>query len=44
MIIPVGKFPNQELILLKKQSGELIRQAVLPVAFVPMMDPAGKPY
>jgi protein-L-isoaspartate(D-aspartate) O-methyltransferase len=44
MIIPVGGFPAQELILLKKKNGELIQQAILPVAFVPMMDEEGKKY
>jgi protein-L-isoaspartate(D-aspartate) O-methyltransferase len=44
MIIPVGEFPSQELILLKKKNGKLIQQAILPVAFVPMMDAEGKKY
>jgi protein-L-isoaspartate(D-aspartate) O-methyltransferase len=44
MIIPVGDFPAQELVLLKKKAGELTRQAILPVLFVPMMDPEGKKY
>ena len=44
MIIPVGDFPAQELVLLKKKAGELTRQAVLPVLFVPMVDPEGKKY
>jgi protein-L-isoaspartate(D-aspartate) O-methyltransferase len=44
MIIPVGQFPDQELILLKKKGGELTQQAILPVLFVPMMDTEGKKY
>jgi protein-L-isoaspartate(D-aspartate) O-methyltransferase len=44
MIIPVGDFPAQELVLLKKKAGELTRQAILPVLFVPMMDPEGRKY
>lgn len=36
MIIPVGPIWNQELILLRKQSGRLEKRAVLPVRFVPM--------
>ncbi len=44
MIIPVGEYPDQELILLKKKGGELTRQAILPVLFVPMMDEEGKKY
>jgi protein-L-isoaspartate(D-aspartate) O-methyltransferase len=44
MIIPVGEFPSQELILLKMKNGELSQQAVLPVAFVPMINKKGKNY
>ena len=36
MIIPVGGFGNQELYLLEKKNGQLQRQSVLPVRFVPM--------
>ncbi|MCB2220647.1 MAG: protein-L-isoaspartate(D-aspartate) O-methyltransferase [Bacteroidetes bacterium] len=44
MIIPVGNFYNQELILLEKKEGKLIRQNVLPVRFVPMIDTKGNKY
>lgn len=37
MIIPVGRFENQELYLFRKSGGQLQRQAVLPVRFVPMI-------
>lgn len=36
MIIPVGPRASQELILLRKEDGQLRRRAVLPVRFVPM--------
>ena len=36
MIVPVGPIQDQELVLLRKQDGRIIRQAVLPVQFVPM--------
>jgi len=36
MVIPVGERGAQELYLLEKQNGELTRQSVLPVIFVPM--------
>jgi len=36
MIIPVGPIWNQELVLLRKQTGRLEKRAVLPVRFVPM--------
>lgn len=37
MVIPVGGFlGGQQLVLLKKEGGELIRKATLPVVFVPM--------
>jgi protein-L-isoaspartate(D-aspartate) O-methyltransferase len=36
MIIPVGSFNHQELVLLHKHDGKLDRQAVLPIHFVPM--------
>lgn len=42
MIIPVGKTSgNQELYLLEKEKGEVVRRAVLPVRFVPMTGEAG---
>jgi len=36
MIIPLGPFNHQELVLLHKQDGRLDRQGVLPIHFVPM--------
>ena len=36
IIIPVGPAWNQDLVLLRKRSGKLEQQAVLPVRFVPM--------
>ena len=44
MIIPVGEQLAQELVLLTKQKGELMKKAVIPVRFVPMMRRDGKPY
>jgi protein-L-isoaspartate(D-aspartate) O-methyltransferase len=43
MIIPVGDSLQQELILITKSGGELRRQAVLPVRFVPMTGESRKP-
>lgn len=36
MIIPVGGGMNQELVLLRKEGGNVEQQSVLPVRFVPM--------
>lgn len=36
MIIPVGPSGDQQLVLLRKRGGQIRRQAVLPVRFVPM--------
>jgi protein-L-isoaspartate(D-aspartate) O-methyltransferase len=44
MIIPVGEKYYQELVLLKKKKGRLVRQNVLPVRFVPMTDENGNAY
>lgn len=44
MIIPVGEQFAQELVLLTKQKGKLMKDAVIPVRFVPMMRRDGKPY
>jgi protein-L-isoaspartate(D-aspartate) O-methyltransferase len=44
MIIPTGEYYAQNLILLKKRNGKLIRENVLPVRFVPMMNEEGKKY
>ncbi len=44
MVIPVGKTFAQELVLLTKQNGEIIRKAIIPVRFVPMLGENGKKY
>jgi len=44
MIIPVGRKFNQNLVLLRKTDNTLKEEKVLPVLFVPMVDPTGKKY
>ena len=44
MIIPVGRDPVQELVLLKKRKGKIRQENVLSVRFVPMLDEKGKEY
>ncbi len=44
MVIPVGARPPQQLVLLKKEKGKIKTQAVLSVAFVPMIDESGRKY
>ncbi|MFU8844264.1 MAG: protein-L-isoaspartate(D-aspartate) O-methyltransferase [Bacteroidales bacterium] len=44
MIIPIGQFYNQELILLKKRKGKMISKDILPVRFVPMINVEGQKY
>jgi len=44
MIIPVGQPSAQELVLLLKQNGKLIRKSVIPVRFVPMLKSDGGVY
>jgi protein-L-isoaspartate(D-aspartate) O-methyltransferase len=44
LIIPVGKSPVQELVLVTKENGRLKRQNRLPVLFVPMRDKKGNRY
>lgn len=44
MIIPVGKYPYQNLVLLKKKKGKIREEKVLSVRFVPMLDQEGKKY
>ena len=44
MIIPVDAGFAQELILLKKSGGKLVRREVLPVRFVPMVNDEGVKY
>jgi protein-L-isoaspartate(D-aspartate) O-methyltransferase len=43
MMIPVGERGAQELYLVEKENGELKRQSVLPVVFVPMKRGADSP-
>lgn len=44
MIIPVGSYPFQSLVLLKKRKGKIKEENVLSVRFVPMLDEEGKEY
>lgn len=44
MIIPVGKYPLQNLVLLEKKKGKIKETKVLPVRFVPMISNEGKIY
>jgi protein-L-isoaspartate(D-aspartate) O-methyltransferase len=44
MIIPVGQARNQELVVLVKKNGKLVQKNVLPVRFVPMVDPNRRAY
>lgn len=44
MIIPLGGSITQELVLLEKHDGKLIRKVVAPVRFVPMVRNDGKRY
>lgn len=42
MIIPVGRDPIQELILLHKKNGNIVQDALLNVRFVPLINQEGK--
>ncbi len=44
MVIPVGDTSEQELVLLQKRDGKLMEDRILPVRFVPMVDPDGQAY
>jgi protein-L-isoaspartate(D-aspartate) O-methyltransferase len=44
MIIPVGNFPVQSLVLLEKRNGKIREKDVLPVRFVPMISEEGEKY
>lgn len=44
MIIPVGKYPVQNLVLLEKKKGKIREKEVLPVRFVPMINEEKKKY
>ncbi len=39
MVIPVGEMWDQELYVLRKERGEIVRRRVVPVIFVPMVHP-----
>jgi protein-L-isoaspartate(D-aspartate) O-methyltransferase len=44
MVIPVGESGFQELLLLTKKQGRIIKQNTIDVRFVPMVDKKGKTY
>jgi protein-L-isoaspartate(D-aspartate) O-methyltransferase len=44
MVIPVGASGFQQLYLLTKKQGEIIRQKIIDVRFVPMVDDRGNTY
>lgn len=44
MVIPVGKRFTQELVMLTKKNGKLIKKDIFGVRFVPMTDGEGKEY
>jgi protein-L-isoaspartate(D-aspartate) O-methyltransferase len=45
MVIPVGPvYGVQQLVLLRKVKGQIQRERIFEVRFVPMQDPKGKPY
>jgi len=44
LVIPVGSAGRQELILLTKREGQIVRQEIIPVRFVPMIDGKGRVY
>ena len=44
MIIPVGSYPFQSLVLLEKRKSKIREKDVLSVRFVPMLDEEGKKY
>jgi len=44
MVIPVGEYLSQDLVVLKKKQGKLEQKEVIPVRFVPMMKDDGSKY
>jgi protein-L-isoaspartate(D-aspartate) O-methyltransferase len=44
MIIPIGSYPSQSLVLLEKQKGKIKQKKILPVRFVPMINDKGGKY
>lgn len=43
MVIPLGAAGDQELVLIVKEGGQLVRRDVIPVRFVPMTGPGAQP-
>jgi protein-L-isoaspartate(D-aspartate) O-methyltransferase len=44
LIIPVGSYPSQSLVLLEKRKGKIKQKSILPVRFVPMINEKGGKY
>jgi protein-L-isoaspartate(D-aspartate) O-methyltransferase len=44
MIIPIGLYPSQSLVLLEKRKGKIKQKEILPVRFVPMINEKGGKY
>ena len=44
LVIPVGTAGYQELVLLTKRKGQIERQKIIPVRFVPMVNDKGRTY
>ncbi|NLB70135.1 MAG: protein-L-isoaspartate(D-aspartate) O-methyltransferase [Lentisphaerae bacterium] len=44
IVIPVDENGAQELVLLVKKDGEMVRKNIIPVRFVPMVDGSGDTY
>jgi protein-L-isoaspartate(D-aspartate) O-methyltransferase len=43
MVIPIGVSGDQDLVLIVKEAGRLVRRDVIPVRFVPMTGPGASP-
>lgn len=44
MVIPVGRGYDQELLVVEKSEGRLVKKHIIPVLFVPMVDQQGRLY
>ena len=45
MVIPVGEAGRtQRLVLMRKKQGRMVEETIIPVRFVPMVGPDGRPY
>jgi len=44
MVIPVGEQNSQELLLLVKKDGDMLKRSLIPVRFVPMKSKTGRKY